>query len=212
MDGAAEVETHTLVLAMDYRVPDPSRVWPVLQRSESALADLGAHYVLVYTSTREHGRVMVTISLRSKEPILEVLRSRVFLNWFDAVGLDDIPAIFAGETVDKVTLVEPTEETPPGVIVGAIAAVDDVPAMIGRVHQGLPRFEAAGVRAVRIFKAFDDDHEVMILQELDDEADASDWVNHPDVAAEWMGHTGVGAYPPVFVGRLQHIMRLDENG
>jgi hypothetical protein len=52
----------------------------------------------------------------------------------------------------------------------------------------------------------------MILQELDDEADASDWVNHPDVAAEWMGHTGVGAYPPVFVGRLQHIMRLDENG
>lgn len=212
MDGAAEVETHTLVLAMDYRVPDPSRVWPVLQRSESALADLGAHYVLVYTSTREHGRVMVTISLRSKEPILEVLRSRVFLNWFDAVGLDDIPAIFAGETVDKVTLVEPSQGNPPGVIVGAIAAVDDVSAMIGRVHQGLPRFEAAGVRAVRIFKAFDDDHEVMILQELDDEADASDWVNHPDVAAEWMGHTGVGAYPPVFVGRLQHIMRLDENG
>ncbi|MCV7345883.1 fatty-acid--CoA ligase [Mycolicibacterium rhodesiae] len=196
---------------MDYRVPDPSRVWPVLQRSESALADLGAHYVLVYTSTREHGRVMVTISLRSKEPILEVLRSRVFLNWFDAVGLDDIPAIFAGETVDKVTLVEPSEENPPGVIVGAIAAVDDVSAMIRRVHRGLPRFEAAGVRAVRIFKAFDDDHEVMILQELDDEADASDWVNHPDVAAEWMGHTGVGAYPPVFVGRLQHIMRLDES-
>ncbi|WP_431236787.1 fatty-acid--CoA ligase [Mycolicibacterium aichiense] len=211
MDGAAEVETHTLVLAMDYRVPDPSRVWPVLQRSESALAELGAHYVLVYTSTRDRGRVMVTISLRSKEPILEVLRSRVFLNWFDAVGLDDIPAIFAGETVDKVTLVEPSEATPPGVIVGAIATVDDVPAMIGRVHQGLPRFEAAGVRAVRIFKAFDDDHEAMILQELDDEADASDWVNHPDVAAEWMGHTGVGAYPPVFVGRLQHIMRLDES-
>ena len=211
MDGAAEVHTHTLVLAMDYRVPDPGRVWPVLQRSRPALVDLGAHYVLVYTSTREHGRVMVTISLRSKEPILEVLRSRVFLNWFDAVGLDDIPAIFAGETVDKVTLVEPSEANPPGVIVGAIAAIEDVPAMIGRVHRGLSRFEAAGVRAVRIFQAFDDEHEVMILQELDDEADAFAWVDHPDVAAEWMGHTGVGAYPPVFVGRLQHIMRLDES-
>ena len=211
MDGAAEVGIHTLVLAMDYRVPDPSRVWPVLQRSRPALVELGAHYVLVYTSTRDHGRVMVTISLRSKEPILEVLRSRVFLNWFDAVGLDDIPAIFAGETVDKVTLVEPSESTPPGVIVGVITAVDDVSATIARVHQGLSRFEAAGVRAVRIFGAFDDDHEVMILQELDDEADALAWVNHPDVAAAWMRHTGVGAYPPVFVGRLQHIMRLDES-
>ncbi len=138
----------------------------------------------------------------------------MFLNWFDAVGLDDIPAIFAGETVDKVTLVEPSEANPPGVIVGAIAAIEDVPAMIGRVHKGgLSRFEAAGVRAVRIFQAFDDEHEVMILQELDDEADAFAWVDHPDVAAEWMGgHTGVGAYPPVFfVGRLQHIMRLDES-
>lgn len=211
MDGTAEAHAHTLVLAMDYRVPDPSRVWPVLQRSKSALAGLGAHYVLVYTSTRDAGRVMVTISLRSKEPILEVLRSRVFLNWFDAVGLDDIPAIFAGETVDKITLVEPSEDNPPGVIVGAIAAIDDVSAMIDGVHAGLSRFAEAGVRAVRIFQAFDDDHELMILQELDDEADALAWVNHPDVAAEWMGHTGVGAYPPVFVGRLQHIMRLDEN-
>ncbi|HTY27213.1 MAG TPA: fatty-acid--CoA ligase, partial [Mycobacterium sp.] len=50
---------------MDYRVPDPGKVWPVLQRSKAALASLGAHYVLVYTSTREQGRVMVTISLRS---------------------------------------------------------------------------------------------------------------------------------------------------
>jgi len=211
VDGAAAGQTHTLVLAMDYRVPDPSRVWPVLQRSKPALVDLGAHYVLVYTSTRDPGRVMVTISLRSREPILEVLRSRAFLNWFDSVGIEDIPAIFAGETVDKVTLVEPPEGTPPGVIVAAIAAVDDVPSLIQGVHEGLPRFADAGVRAVRIFQAFDDDHELMILQELDDEADAIAWVNHPDVAAEWMGGTGVGAYPPVFVGRMQHIMRLDED-
>ncbi|BBY61657.1 fatty-acid--CoA ligase [Mycolicibacterium sarraceniae] len=211
MDSTAQRQTHTLVFAMDYRVPDQSRVWPVLQRSRPALVDLGAHYVLVYASTWDPGRVMVTISLRSKEPILDVLRSRVFLNWFDAVGLDDIPAIFAGETVDKVTLVEPPEGTTPGVIVGAIAAIEDVPALIDSVHNGLPRFEAAGVRAVRIFQAFDDEHELLILQELDDEADAIAWVDHPDVAAEWMGRTGIGAYPSVFVGRLQHIMRLDES-
>ena len=212
MDGTAQGQTHTLVLAMDYRVPDPSRVWPVLQRSKPELIDLGAHYVLVYTSTQDPGRVMVTISLRSKEPVLEVLRSRAFLNWFDSVGIEDIPAIFAGETVDKLTLIEPTEGAPPGVIVAAIAAIEDVPALIDGVHHGLPRFAAAGVRAVRIFQAFDDDHELMILQELDDEADAIAWVNHPDTAAaEWMGGTGIGAYPPVFVGRMQHIMRLDED-
>ena len=135
MDGTAQGQTHTLVLAMDYRVPDPSRVWPVLQRSKPALVDLGAHYVLVYTSTRDQGRVMVAISLRSKEPILEVLRSRAFLNWFDAVGIDDIPAIFAGETVDKVTLAEPPEGTPPGVIVAAIAAIEDVPVLDRRRPQ-----------------------------------------------------------------------------
>lgn len=211
MDGTAEVHAHSLVLAMDYRVPDPSRVWPTLQRGRASLVDLGAQYVLVYGSTREQGRVMVMMSLRNREPILEVLRSRVFLNWFDDVGLEDIPAIFAGETVDKHTLVEPPEGSAPGVIVGAIAAVEDVSSVIAGVRQGLSRFAAAGVRAVRIFQAFDDDHEMLILQELDDEADAIAWVDHPDVAAEWMGHTGIGAYPPVFVGRLQNIMRIDEN-
>lgn len=211
MDATAEGQTHTLVLAMDYRVPDPGRVWPVLQRSKPALVDLGAHYVLVYTSAHDRGRVLLTISLRSKEPILEVLRSGVFLDWFDAVGLDDIPAIFAGETVDKFTLVDPPEGTPPGVIVGAIAAFENVPSLIEGVRNGLPRFADAGVQAVRIFQAFDDEHELMILQELDDEADAIAWVKHPDVAAKWMGRTGIGAYPPVFVGRLQHIMRMNEN-
>lgn len=204
-------QSHTLVLAMDCRVPDPGRVWFVLQRSTSALVDLGAHYVLVYTSMRDPRRVMVTMSLRSREPVLEVLRSRVFLSWFDAVGLDEIPAIFAGETLDKLTVVERLEGTLPGVIVGAIATVEDVPSLIEGVHDGLPRFEAAGVRAVRIFQAFDDEHELMILQELDDEADALAWMDHPDVAAEWMGRTGIGPYPEVFVGRLQHIMHLDED-
>ncbi|MGY4711681.1 fatty-acid--CoA ligase [Mycolicibacterium sp. CBM1] len=195
---------------MDYRVPDPARVWPVLQRSRGALADLGVHYALLYAAIRDPGRVMVTMSLRNKEPILQVLRSRAFLNWFDAVGLDDIPAIFAGETVDKLT-VEGSEQATPGVIVGSIAAVDDVASTIAGVHAGLDRFAAAGVRAIRVFRAFDDGHELMILQELDDEADAVAWVDHPDAAAGWMSGAGIGAYPPVFVGRLQHLMRIDAN-
>lgn len=211
MTGTADVHAHALVLAMDYRVPDPSKVWPLLQKRKDALARLGAHHVLVYTSTEDHGRVMVTMALRSREPILEVLRSRVFLDWFDAVGLEDIPAIFAGETVDKIVIAEAAGTEPAGVIVAAIAAVEDVPSLIAGVHSALDRFAAAGIRAIRVFGAFDDEHEVFILQEIDNEADATHWVNNPDSAAEWMTGTGIGAYPPVFVGRLQHMMRIDEN-
>ncbi|TGD88580.1 fatty-acid--CoA ligase [Mycolicibacterium sp. CH28] len=195
---------------MDYRVPDPSRVWPVLQRSRRALADLGAHYVLLYTSIREYGRVMVTMSLRSKEPVLEVLRSQAFLAWFDAVGLEDIPAIFAGETVEKIAVADP-ETDAPGVIMATITQVADVPVLIARIHRALGRFADAGIRNLRVFQAFDDDHETMILQEIDTEQDAIRWIDHPDEVAEWMAGSGVGAYPPIFVGELQHIMRIDEN-
>jgi hypothetical protein len=211
VSAPAEGQEYTLVLAMDYRVPNPARVWPVLQRSKAALAGLGAHYVLVYISTREPGRVMVTMSLRSKEPILEVLRSRLFLGWFDSVGLEDIPAIFAGETVDKIAVSDPDPSQAPGVIMGTIARVDDLPVLVSRIHDALPRFADAGIRNLRVFQAFDDEHEAMILQEIDTEEDASRWIDHPDSVAEWMASSGVGAYPPIFVGRLAHLMRIDEN-
>lgn len=211
MSATTHPDEHTLVLAMDYRVPDPDKVWPVLQRSKAALADLGAHYVLVYTSSREAGRVMVTMSLRSKEPILEVLRSRTFLNWFDSVGLEDIPAIFAGETAAKIPISQTDPGDAPGVIMGTIAQVDDVPELVSRIREALPRFADAGLRNLRVFQAFDDEHEAMILQEIDTEEDASRWIDHPDSVAEWMAGSGVGAYPPIFVGQLAHLMRIDEN-
>lgn len=211
MSAAADNQQHTLVLAMDYRVPDPGKVWPVLQRSQAELATLGAHYVLVYTSTRDPGRVMVTISLRSREPILEVLRSGLFLSWFDSVGLQDIPAIFAGDTVEKIAVGDADPDATPGVIMSTITRVDDVPLLISRIHEALPRFAHAGIRNLRVFGAFDDEHEVMILQEIDTEQDASRWIDHPDSVAEWMAGAGVGAYPPIFVGRLQHMLHIDEN-
>jgi hypothetical protein len=50
----------------------------------------------------------------------------------------------------------------------------------------------------------------MILQELDDEDRARRWIDHPDAAAPWIDGAGVGAYPPVFVGKLSDMMRIDE--
>ena len=84
------------------------------------------------------------------------------------------------------------------------------PSLTQEVRAGLTRFAAAGVRKTWIFRAFDDGHEVMILQHLDDEDSARRWIDHPDIAAPWISRAGVGAYPPVFVGKFFDMMRIDE--
>jgi hypothetical protein len=199
-----------MVIASDYRVPDPDRVWPLLQRRKSALAGIGAHHVLVYTSAHDYGRVLVTIGVRSREPIVELLRSRVFFDWFDAVGVQDIPAVFAGEIVERFTSGTASQPTAPGVVIAAIASVDNVSVLTAEIRGALSRFQTAGIRETRVFKAFDDGHEVLILQEIDDEDAARRWIEHPDVVARWMTGAGVGAYPPLFVGKLVGMMRIDE--
>jgi heme-degrading monooxygenase HmoA len=206
----ADPHPHSMVIASDYRVPNPERVWPLLKRRKSALAGIGAHHVLVYTSIHDYGRVLVTIGVRSREPIVELLRSRVFFDWFDVVGVEDIPAVFAGEIVERFGSIAPSARTAPGVVVAAIASVDDVTSLTAEIRGALPRFEAAGIRETRLFRAFDDGHEVMILQELDDEDRARRWIEHPDAAAPWITGAGVGAYPPVFVGKFFDMMRIDE--
>ena len=206
---SADPHTHSMVIASDYRVPNPERVWPLIQRRESALAGIGAHHVLVYTSTHDYGRVLVTIGVRSREPIVELLRSRLFFDWFDAVGVEDIPAVFAGEIVERFNSGTPSQPTAPGVVIAAIAAVDNVSILTAEIRGALSRFQTAGIRETRVFKAFDDGHEVLILQEIDDEDAARRWIEHPDVVARWMTGAGVGAYPPLFVGKLVGMMRID---
>jgi hypothetical protein len=206
---SAEPRSHSIVITSDYRVPDPERVWPLLQRRRKELAAIGAQSVLVYTSTHDYGRVLVTIVVRSREPIVELLRSRVFFDWFDAVGVEDIPAVFAGEVVKRFEPLPTSNPEAPGVVVAAIASVDDVDVLTEEVRAGLTRFAAAGVRKTWIFRAFDDGHEVMILQELDDEDRARRWIEHPDPAAPWIAGAGRGAYPPVFVGKFFDMMRID---
>lgn len=202
-------DIHSMVIASDYRVPDPTRVWPLLQRNKAALADIGAHHVLVYTSTHDHGRVLVMIGVHSREPIVELLRSRVFFDWFDEAGVDDIPAVFAGEIVERFIAEPPKTPAAPGVVVAAIASVNDVSLLTSEVSTAIDRFTTAGIRKTWVFQAFDDDHEVLILQEFPDEESARQWIDHPDAAAQWMSGAGIGAYPPVFVGRFFDMMRIE---
>ncbi|QNR35885.1 fatty-acid--CoA ligase [Mycobacterium avium subsp. hominissuis] len=201
-------DIHSMVIASDYRVPDPTRVWPLLERNKAALADIGAHHVLVYISTHDYGRVLVMIGVHSREPIVELLRSRVFFDWFDEAGVDDIPAVFAGEIVDRFITQPPTNPRAPGVVVAAIASVNDVTLLTSEVSSAIDRFAQAGIRKTWVFQAFDDDHEVLILQEFPDEDSAREWIDHPDAAAQWMSGAGIGAYPPLFVGRFFDMMRI----
>lgn len=204
----SEVYRHSMVIASDYRVPDPSRVWPLLKKRRKALADMGAHHVLVYRSLHEPGRVLVMIGVRSREPVVELLRSRVFFEWFDAVGVQDIPAVFAGEIADRFDLTGRPDDHPPGVLVSAIVSVDNATRMVHELHSAKPRFQAAGVRKVWVFQAFDDSHEVLILQDLDTEENARRWISRHDEAAAWMEETGVGVYPTLFMGEFVRMMKI----
>ncbi|GFG74246.1 fatty-acid--CoA ligase [Mycobacterium botniense] len=174
------------------------------------MVGLGARFVVLYTSINEPGRVLVTIGIRHRTSVRELLRSPEVFEWFDLIGVDDIPAIFAGEVLQKINLVSPEAETvPPGVIIGAISAVGDVPELMTKVYDGLDRFRDAGVRKVWIYQAFDDQQEVMTLMELDSVFSAQRWIDQPDEAAEWMAGAGMGVYPGLFVGQLAHIMRAE---
>jgi hypothetical protein len=202
-------DIHSMVIASDYRIPDPSKVWPLLERNKAALSDIGAHHVLVYTSTHDYGRVLVMIGVHSREPIVELLRSRIFFDWFDTAGVEDIPAVFAGEIIDRFVAQPQSNPVVPGVVVAAITTVDDVSLLTAEVSAAMDRFAAAGIRKTWVFQAFDDDHEVLILQEFPDEESAREWIEHPDAAAQWMSRAGVGAYPPLFVGQMFDIMRIE---
>lgn len=210
--NVSDVYRHSLVIAVDYRIPDPSRAGPLEKRTK-ALADMGAHHVLVYRSIHERGRVLVLTGVRSREPIDDLMRSGVLMDWFDSVGVEDIPAVFAGEIVERFDLTEPNE-TPlaPGVVVAGIVSVDDVAILTAQLRVAADRFKSFGIRKLWVFGALDDSQEVLILQEVDDEASARRWMDYPDVATEWMSHAGVGVYPPLFIGVFDRMVKIDGDG
>jgi hypothetical protein len=203
-------ELRSIVLASDYHVDDVEQMWALFEQRSARLASLGVHSLVVYTSIWQPGRVMVTVGIRHRHSAEELLRTPMMLEWFDLAGVVDIPAVFAGQVVEKMDLNDgPIDPAAPGLIVGVIAPVRDVGALRNTVQDGLDRFRQAGVRKVWVYQALDDGHEVMILQEVDHETSVRRWIDHPDTAAEWMSAAGFGAYPPIFVGRLAHMLSLD---
>ena len=213
----------SLVLAADYRVPDFDHWWAALAGNLPRLPGLGPHHVVVYRSLQDASRVFVTIGVTERGPaaaggkasmVNVLLRSPVMMSWFDSAGVDEIPPVFAGEVVEKLDLdphagrpggAEPGAAAAGAVIVAAIAPVgrlEGLDRLRASVHGAVARLAASGVRRFWIYRALDDQAEVMILQEIATERQAEQWVRHPDAAAAFMAEAGVGAYPPLFVGRL----------
>jgi hypothetical protein len=204
----------SLVLAADYRVPDFDHWWAALAGDLPRLPGLGPHHVVVYRALQDASRVFVTIGVTERGPVDVLLRSPVMMSWFDSAGVDEIPPMFAGEVVEKLDLdpqagragvAEPGAAAAGAVIVAAIAPVgrlEGLDRLRASVHGAVARLAASGVRRFWIYRALDDQAEVMILQEIATERQAEQWVRHPDAAAAFMAEAGVGAYPPLFVGRL----------
>jgi hypothetical protein len=207
----SEYDLHSLILACDYRVDDVDRMWEWLKKHHDGLQSIGAHHVVLYTSIWESNRVLVTIGIRNARSIRDVLRSPAIFEWFDISGADDIPPIFGGEVVEKLDLYGPSPAEHVGrVVIGVMSSVDDVSALMVKIHDGIDRFKRGGVRKIWVYRALDDGQEVMILQEIEDEVAARQSIDHPDAAAEWMSNVGLGAYPTQFVGRFAHLMSIDE--
>jgi hypothetical protein len=225
----------SLVLAADYRVPDFDHWWATLSGDLPRLPGLGAHHVVVYRSLQDASRVFVTIGVRERGPVNALLRSPVMFSWFDSAGVDEIPPMFVGEIVEKLDLTPQTREAGPAadgpaagataaggaaaggpaaagaVIVAAIAPVgrlEGLDRLRASVHAAVPRLTASGVRRFWIYRALDNQAEVMILQEIATERQAIQWIRHPDAAASFMAEAGAGAYPPLFVGRLVQAIEL----
>jgi len=203
----------SLVLAADYRVPDFDRWWAVLSRDLPRLPSLGAHHIVVYRSLGDSSRVFVTIGFRERPPVDALLRSPGMFSWFDSAGVEEIPPMFAGEVVEKFNIGSQSGSAGPAaaaetVIVAAIAPVGQLDRLRDRVHTAADRFAASGVRRFWIYRALDDQGEVMVLQEVATERQAEEWIHHPDDAAAFMSEAGEGPYPPLFVGRLVQAIEV----
>ena len=207
----SEYNLHSLILACDFRVDDVDRMWRWLKRHRDNLASIGAHHVVLYTSIWEPGRVLVTIGIRHARSIRDVIALTRGVRVVRYRRRSTIFRRFSAARWSRrsISIAPSSEEHVGRIVVGVMSSVDDVSELMAKVHDGLDRFKRGGVRKIWVYRALDDGQEVMILQEIDNEISARQWIDHPDAAAEWMSNAGLGAYPTQFVGKFAHLMSID---
>jgi hypothetical protein len=83
--------SHSIVLAADYRVSDVDHMLSLIGEHLPHLMSIGAHHVVVYRSIWEPGRILVTIGIRYRESVEQILASAAVFELFDDAGVTDIP-------------------------------------------------------------------------------------------------------------------------
>lgn len=204
----------SFVLATDYRVADYDRWWTVMHGGREELAALGVRHLVVYRAVDDPSRVFVTVGLRSRERVQQLLTSPRWIHWFDTAGVEEIPPVFVGTPVAKIRYDEDGPDLGRrawGVIVASVVRVADFDHYMKMVHEQRRRSIAAGMRKYWIYRAVDDGDEIMSLQEIETLARARAWLHYPEIAAEFYQEAGVGVYPPIFVGTMAQVVRLEKS-
>jgi hypothetical protein len=204
----AQVAVRDVVFAVEFDIADSDRVAQVLHHHQDNLGDLGARYAFAYQSIVEARTLLVIIGIRTDRPLPDLLSSPHMFNWFDRLGVADIPAVFAGETVERFDV---GEAPAPGteLVVAAVTPVTCVDDFVAQVRGSVEEFARAGIRRTLVYHAFDTTREVMFLQQLASPDHALTWVTRSEIASAWLESAGVGVYPPVFIGRLATAIRMD---
>ena len=203
----------SLVLATDYPIADYGQWRAAISKDLPALSRLPAHHVVIYRSI-EDDRVFITIGIQERQPLEALLRSPEVFSWLDAAGVEEVPPIFAGQVAEKLSLGDETAFL--GVTLQsswpASCRLRTIDRFWAFVQSQVERLAAAGVRQFWTYRALDDPVEVMILHEIETEAQAERYISHSENVARWMSRAGVGVYPPLFVGRLAEIVDLAKLG
>jgi hypothetical protein len=132
----------------------------------------------------------------------------VFFEWFDAVGVQDLPAVFAGESSTASTFDHEPIRAPP-VMCGEVTPVADLDALNARVRAESAAFRASGVQRFWTFRAFDDP------QEGADPGTGRRRTGRPALAARLddagrvAGRGRGGRLSAVFIGRFQQMMSIE---
>ena len=197
----------SLVLATSYQVADFDRWWATIALDLPILKRLSAHHLVVYRSIEYDDRVFVTIGVHDRRPLPGLIGSPAILSWFDVAGVEEIPPIFAGQVIEKLSLVGDTAfHGGSPVVVAGIVQIEDFDRFWSYVRADTERIADRGVTQYWAYRALDNPVEVMILQEIATEVQAKRWITGRENVEQWMSRAGVGVYPPLFVGRLIDVL------
>ena len=200
-----------LVLGCDFRVRDYQRWWDVVDGAREQLALAGVRHLVVYRAAADARRIFTTIGLQSREPVDRIMAAPEILTWFDLAGIDDVPPVFVGTLVDKLRYLDDAgggTDWVTGEIVASIFRAADYSKYLDRVHASRQQFIDVGMRQFWIYRALDDDAEIMSLQEIDSHRHAEAWLDYPAAVDDFYREAGVGVYPPIFVGTIAEVIEI----